>query len=106
MLTKSGNIICPNCEVKQIQETCTKEDSCQKDSSRANKIGPFIRLRTIVTKKNDTMNDTQENEIDIEGDPREKFFFVESSQRDHLREFLAKNLSSIVGSVEKIVMFE
>ena len=85
--TKGGNIICPNCEVKQIQETCTKENSCQKDSSRANKIGPFIRLRTIGTKTNDTKNDTHVNENDIEEDPREKFFFVESSQRDHLREF-------------------
>ena len=85
--TKNEDLFCSNCENKQTQEICSKKDSCNIASSMVNNIGQFIRLRTIATIKNATKDDIQDNERDIDEDPREKFFFVETSQRNHLRKF-------------------
>ena len=86
--SKSGKFVCSDCENKHTQNTCSKEGICNFDSSRSNNIGPFIRLQPIVTARQGIQNNTNEKDDVIAQDPREKFFFVETSQRDYLRKFL------------------
>ena len=86
--SKSGKFVCSNCENKHTHDTCSKEGTCNFDSSRSNNVGPFIRLEPIVTARQRIQNNTNEKSDDIAQDPREKFFFVETSQRDYLRKFL------------------
>ena len=86
--SKSGKFVCSSCENKHTQNTCSKEGNCNFDSSRSNNIGPFIRLQPIVTARQGIQNKTNEKDDDIAQDPREKFFFVETSQRDYLRKLL------------------
>ena len=79
-LVETGKFVCENCEDKQKQG-----NTCNLASSRSNKIGPFIRLQTIVKSKKDVKNDNDDYHLDQ--DTREKFFFVETSGRDYMRKF-------------------
>ena len=79
-LVETGKFVCENCEDKQKQG-----NTCNIVSSRSNKIGPFIRLQTIAKSNKEVKNDS--DDYDLDQDPREKFFFVETSGRDYMREF-------------------
>ena len=44
----------------------------------------YLKLPPIATDKEE-VNEKYYDDSNIENDPREKFFFVETSKRDHLR---------------------
>ena len=67
-------------------EHCALEDIENNKHSFAEDYS-YIQLRPIVVIKRDNAKHTDSyyENIDIENDERVKFFFIETSQRDHLR---------------------
>ena len=69
------------------QENCPTKELQTKTFSNTKNVS-VIQLRPIVAKSDGDNWDIYYDNLDIEKDKREKFFFVETSQRDHLRKYI------------------
>lgn len=81
-----GKLSCSYCSDETKHEHCSSKNGAKsKILSHCQKTN-FIQLRSIVPNDDDENNSYCET-LDIENDERVKFFFIETSQRDHLRKY-------------------
>ena len=82
--TNIANLSCSYCSHCSYRDGVTNQifSHCQNTS--------FIQLRSIVRYKEDEKVNSGCETLDIESDERLKFFFIETSQRDHLGKYWEK----------------
>ena len=89
-------LYCSQCEFENIS---TKDciSNTRKSSLNINHENDkiYLKLPPITTGKKEE-NEKYYDDSNIENDPREKFFFVETSQRDHLRMYFSIMLLNII----------
>ena len=96
LLLSYHELSCSKCDVDNFS---TKDCNANAKKLRMNldnendKI--YLKLPPIAT-DNVEVNEKYYDDSNIENDPREKFFFVETSQRDHLRMYFFTILLNII----------
>ena len=89
LLLNYHELSCSKCDVDNFS---TKDCNSNAKKLRTNldnendKI--YLNLPPIAT-DNEDVNEKYYDDSNIENDPREKFFFVETSRRDHLRMYIS-----------------
>ena len=85
-------VTCSNsyCNNKNINDAINVPISADKKVSSGYPNIDYLQLRPIVNIIGEEKGDHYYENVDIEKDEREKFFFIETSQKDHLRTFSNK----------------
>ena len=85
-----ANLSCSYCSDESEHEDCPSRDGVQNKILSHFQNATFIQLKPIVRNEEEEEDNSDCETLDIENDERIKFFFVETSQRDHLRKYYQK----------------
>ena len=85
LLLNYHEISCSQCDIASFStKDCNSNEKKLSRNLNDENDNIYLKLPPIATDKEEA-NEKCYDDSNIENDPREKFFFVETSKRDHLR---------------------